>query len=516
MPYRMRVLLIIILLVTFSVFVLSKQTIFHSANIQSVKAQTSTLDWPQYQHDENRTGYNPVTTASYNYTELWKHTFINDAISSTNQAIVIGNSVLIGTEKGIVYAYDVTNSNELWHTPLDGAITHAIAGTDAYIFAATLAGNVYALDIDSGVIKGTLSLPAIFSSAVLLVPSEQKIYLADEYGSLYAIAYDANGNLNQTWKKDIGFRLLQSPVYGNNAIYVGAEDMKMHAFNASNGTKLWDSPQMNGQSFHNYTPVFTQGKIAVYTALAPYQNMLPVKGTADDVLLQQTCMDIVDANNSKILDPNYYQNQGWFSATELATAQDKTIQWREADTTRGNFYVVDASSGTLPYTPGILDVVVNSGAHAPMVFAQGYGYTNFHVLGGRQHRQKWATEMGSLWIDYGAFGKLDMSTGRIVQRITAPRGSFPWGTMNPADSPGEITIDETNTITGAGDILIGARCGNKPACSDFRNTANRCTITGTSSLSLTADLCRPGSAPFYANGYMIHQIWNTLYVYKGQ
>lgn len=428
------------------------------------QAENNRTDWPQYQHDASRTGYNPSTAVPRSFGETWSRGFPGDGISSTAQPIVFETSVFLGTERGVFYAFHIHTGKALWERQLDGPVVHTAAANQRAVFAATLSGSAYALDRSNGATLWEVNTDASFGSAVLLVDALDRLYVTDRMGRVYSLDTITG---EEIWQTDLGFPVFQSPSYGNGRVYIGAEDLKLYALDAADGQILWTSKQFYGRSFHDYAPVYAQGLIWVNTSMAPY-----TRSKNNGELLRQAC---VDASDTKILEDS----------------QSATLEWLRLNPKSQTSYVLDASTGDEPYVPGVLFSNANSGAQPPPIYAGGRLFTGFHAQG-----VPWWWIGGSL----GALGVVDIATGRVVERL--------------ARSPGEFTLDETNNYSRAGDVLLGARCQEAPSCVVVGDPAGGCGIhVGASARPFTADLCLPGAAPIYAKGHVVYQTRDVLTVY---
>src|SRR5690606_7822870 len=138
-------------------------------------------------------------------------------------------------------------------------------------------------------------------------------------------------------------------------VFVGTEEMRLHALNAKSGALLWTSSQVYGRSFHDYSPVYAEGQVIV-----------------------QTMPDIY-AYSTNDLDLMRQANVEFSTTGELAGAQQATLQWLAQNPKSQTIYVMDAVTGEQSFTPGVLYTVVNSGAQPPPVYAKGNLYTAFHV-----------------------------------------------------------------------------------------------------------------------------------------
>lgn len=461
---------------------LKSKTFLLKSDIPPVQAQiSSSFDWTQFQHDAQRTGYNPDTTVKHNFNEVWNKRFSDDNISSTVQPIAVGNRLFIGTNKGNVYALDLSVGSQLWTRQLDGAVTQTMAANTTQVFAATLAGSIYAMDITNGNELWKITTSDSFSSALLLVEEQNSLYLAGRKGTVYAI----NLSTHQiVWQQSLNYTILQAPSYGDNKIYIGAENLKLYALDAnpqSSQRIVWTTTQLYGRSFHEYAPVYASGKVIVNTMPDTYTFS---KNDID--LMKQANMDIWNFNNP--------------TPETLDQAQDATVQWLNQNPRSQTFYVFEAATGQRSFTPGVLYAVVNSGVQPLPVFANGNLFQPLHLTGPQWLRGYWANSMGVYW-DYAAYGRVDLNTGRIVEKL--PR------------SPSEFTIDETNNRSGAGDILLGARCQGGVGCVVYPDGTQRCSINQTSHYTFGGDLCLSGAAPIYAHNYVVYQAGNMLRVFQG-
>jgi outer membrane protein assembly factor BamB len=424
------------------------------------------LDWPQYQHDASRSGYNPAPTPWRRFVQTWFRRFLGEGIANTAQPIVRDGKVLVGTERGDLYAFDLASGKELWKAHAAGAICHTPAASATTAFTATMAGTVHAFDLQTGRPGWTFKTLGGFSGAVLLLEESGRVIVADRRGTVHALDA-ATGR--EIWKTQLGDRIFQSPCFGGGRVFVGCEDMKLYALNAAAGEIAWSSPVLLGTSFHDYCPVYAAGKVFV--------NVIPTTRTpGDEELLKQASSD-----------PK--------TPEELARSQELTVQWLGKQPAGQTCYAFDAATGEQPYKPGILHTVVNGGPQPQPIFAKGSLYSTFSVLGPQWARLRWYPK------DYGAMGRVDLATGRVVQRLLG--------------HPGELTQDETNNYSAAGDLLFGARAMSYPGAILLDGSGGQIQFEPKTMYPFTSDVCPPAAAPLYAAGHVVYQGWNTLLIFKG-
>jgi outer membrane protein assembly factor BamB len=90
---------------------------------------------------------------------------------------VADDLAFVGDYMGLVYAVDITDSQEVWRVTLDGPVTTTPAHREGVVFFVTEAGTVYAFETDSGgsfwtsnpVLEGRLLSDPVLTGDTLLV-----------------------------------------------------------------------------------------------------------------------------------------------------------------------------------------------------------------------------------------------------------------------------------------------------------------------------------------------------------
>src|SRR6185295_20071219 len=133
-----------------------------------------------------------------------------------------------------------------------GPILHACAVNDGEVFFGAGDGEIYALNARTGEPQWRVKTgAAIWNSPVV---HNGLVIVGGRDGFLWAI--DAKTG-NVTWKGKTGGPILCSPAIDAklNRVYVGAEDMRVYAFDLASGQRIWQSQKLPGVSFRGYHPV---------------------------------------------------------------------------------------------------------------------------------------------------------------------------------------------------------------------------------------------------------------------
>ena len=214
-------------------------------------------DWPQHQHDARRSGFTREEVKPP-YRVAWKHSFLPERPARRTQAIAYDKRVFVGTQQGVMHCFDAETGKELWTFKGAGSIQHSAACDGGMVFFGSLDGSVYAVDCRTGARRWKRQTDAPFSAAPLV--ARDHVYIGNHRGAFLAIRQKTG---DFAWVQHI-----RAPVFGTAAcddgrVFVGGEDMRLHAFDAATGRRLWRSEQLWGMSFKDYHPVVHKGHVLV-------------------------------------------------------------------------------------------------------------------------------------------------------------------------------------------------------------------------------------------------------------
>lgn len=142
---------------------------------------------------------------------------------------------------------------EIWQYKASSDIGAGTARIDNKIFGTNTAGEIYALDVQTGRVlwrfatHGKIySTPAVEKDAIVVGSSDHFIYCLSSTGKL-------------RWKLETQKPVEASPVMGNDVVYIGGSDGHFRAIQLQTGKLLWDFDQVSG--FVVSKPLLYQNKV---------------------------------------------------------------------------------------------------------------------------------------------------------------------------------------------------------------------------------------------------------------
>jgi outer membrane protein assembly factor BamB len=157
--------------------------------------------------------------------------------------VVSGDTVLVGSADGNLYALEFSSGRERWHTALGGSVQSAPAVSAGVVFVTNRQNGVAALELSTGKVRWRFQtgpdLPSpwgwdfwLSSPAV----AAGKVYVGSGDGNVYAL--DASTG-RQQWKAPTGGRVRSSPAVVDGTVYVGSMDGRLYALEAASGKARW-------------------------------------------------------------------------------------------------------------------------------------------------------------------------------------------------------------------------------------------------------------------------------------
>jgi uncharacterized repeat protein (TIGR01451 family) len=373
-------------------------------------------DWPQLQHDPQRTGYTPDEVRPP-YTYLWK--WYEVPFASRAQPVVADGRLFIGGLDGVMYARDAQTGAPLWTFATGGPIRHSAAVYEGRVFFGSHDGMVYALDAA----QGTLDWQFQTGGGIVTAPAvaDDTVYIGSTDGVFYALDTD-DGSMR--WAGyDVGVPILTSAALSadGNVVYFGAEDVNAYALNTSDGTYRW-STQLRGQSLADRWPVVV-GDVVIYRSqsLHFFHDLLH---EGDDVMDQAGAVD-----------------PDWDADWDKVRPHIVTFLNQNPD--RQTLFVLDAGTGTLQGTAPVLYTYGNGDPPAPPTARGEELYVIYRARHGIQN------DAGSVHVTSlydAALGRMDLDTLDIANLTLAPGES--WNLQYRA------TSDEPAVLSMAGSMLF--------------------------------------------------------------
>ena len=216
-------------------------------------------DWPQLQHDAARTGRSPDEVAPpYRARWLWfgpAGTLRNRLSKPANadwkddlvpgigrsypvppsvpftlaglmQPIVHRGFVFVASQEGKAYAIREDDGVTAWETQLPAGVLATGAAAGGLVVFGTVQGELCALNITNGAPAWTAATGKSITGAPCIV--DDSVYVANHGGSVFALHLPTGRTLWQS--KALGAAVQGSLAANSNAVYVAAENLKVHRF----------------------------------------------------------------------------------------------------------------------------------------------------------------------------------------------------------------------------------------------------------------------------------------------
>jgi len=313
-------------------------------------------DWPQLQRDAARTGccaeevappyrarwlwFGPAGTLRNQLSRPGAHGWTNDLIAGPGrsyplparvpftlagmmQPIVHRGFVLVASQEGKVFAIREDDGATAWEADLPGgSVATGAAAADVAVFA-SIRGNVHGYRLTDGQPLWTASTGRSITGAPCLLGD--RVYVANHGGRVYAVRIETGDVI---WESDrLGAAVQGSLAATADAVFVGAETLKVHKLDAADG-RIVASRQVFGQSFRFEWPVIHQGRLWVRTAPvwcvgSEYVN--------DPLLAQATNLEDEEA-----------KYRAWLDGTASFGACSATNDWR-------TYFALDLADLTEPF-----------------------------------------------------------------------------------------------------------------------------------------------------------------------
>ena len=220
------------------------------AILLAATALASVADWPMLRGSATHTGF-VETELPRSFRLQWAVEFQQERIGAAVEPILAGGTVFIGTHSGILHAISSGNGDDLWSFAMDGAILQSPACDGSRVFAASVDGNVYALDARTGLLGWKYrGPPGGYSAAPIIVSS--RVLIGARSGELVCLD-STKGTLQ--WRQQLPAPIRQTAASDGTRIFVTAEDLRVRAFDLRSGEELWASEQMWGQTARDYYPI---------------------------------------------------------------------------------------------------------------------------------------------------------------------------------------------------------------------------------------------------------------------
>jgi len=166
---------------------------------------------------------------------------------------------------GNLYALDAETGTQEWVYPVGAPILNSVAVGEGKVFFGAMDGEVYALDVATGVLvwRAPLLWRHGFSTAPVL--ADGKVMLGGRNGRFYALAA-ASGETIWCWPPEDEpaiAPILQTAAWNDGRVFFGAMDMHLYGIDTGSGRLTWRSERIPGMAFKDYWPVVHEGMVYI-------------------------------------------------------------------------------------------------------------------------------------------------------------------------------------------------------------------------------------------------------------
>ncbi|GIW89551.1 MAG: hypothetical protein KatS3mg108_3875 [Isosphaeraceae bacterium] len=381
-------------------------------------------DWPMLRGDARHTG-RVATGVKGPVGLIWARAVRGERLGTAMEPIVAGGMVFVATHQGNVYGLRASDGEPVWRFRTAGACLHSPAYASGRLVVGSTDGRLYALDGRTGAEIWRLEAGRGGFSAAPVV-DEERVYIGSRGGVFLAVGLERG---EVVWREVLEVPIRQTAAVAGGRVYVTSEDLRVHAWEAATGRRIWSSEPLNGQTARDYYPVVveTPRRTFVIVRTNPVLGM----GAQNDRDRRVICRIAgIDENGWEpiaewIRRPESVGNPELWEREQQALVDDLRRN-RQAQT----FFVLDAETGReVGIAPvlwvggcqgvGVMPVVVGE-SRVAVVYRTAYGNWNLGV----------APLVG--------LGVLDLETNRITplrhnQGMQPPWNTF-WGTADESQN----------------------------------------------------------------------------------
>ena len=177
-----------------------------------------------------------------------------------------GSAVLVGTASGVRAIRAAPACTDMWRAR-NGEVAQGapfVHPRTAIVYFTTREGGLHAANA-AGTVLWTRGDIGLVRSGPALVSDLDLLVVAADDNFLRAVALDASGNAAAgfRWTAETGGPLEAGAVVDGSRVYVGSTDFNVYAFNAADGTRIWDAPFATDRSITTDPFVDLRGDVYV-------------------------------------------------------------------------------------------------------------------------------------------------------------------------------------------------------------------------------------------------------------
>lgn len=428
-------------------------------------SRRSGADWPMLRGTPAHDG---LTRAELKppYKLAWAREIEGERLGTAMEPIIAEGKLFVATHAGRLYALRAESGEGLWRFQTHGTFLQSPAVADGIVVSGNTDGNLYGLSAATGkLLWRTFTGYGGFSAAPVL--DNGSVFIGSRQGEFLAVSIKDGKIL---WRQALGAPIRQTAAAADGKVFVTAEDLKVRCFNAADGTPVWVSDQLSGQTARDYYPIIVKqnGRTFVIVRTNPILNMGQRIGRDRTLLCRNAEMD--DSSWQK-LDAWIKSEQARGNPELWAKEQRAILDHLEKEPDARTFFVLDAATGKQPFAPPVLWIAGCQGVGAEPALTPDGRLLVFY----RSAYGNWNHGVAPLV----ALGLLDLQQNKITplfhQQGMQPQWNCFWGTAD--ESQNFVVLGDTVLIVHQGTLSgfdlkkneLFPICGERDTYGGFKN-----------------------------------------------
>jgi eukaryotic-like serine/threonine-protein kinase len=168
-----------------------------------------------------------------------------------------GNTVIVGGEDGVVYAFDAAKGTVRWTFKTGSNIFATPSIADSLVFVGDLSGKMYALELESGRLRWRFdSGSPIYGNAAV---AREMVFFGNLAGALIALR---TGSGERVWQNTLESPINSGPAVTGGYLYIGTLKKFLFAVRTSDGSIAWKE-ELSGRI--KTSPAAVNGQLLVAT-----------------------------------------------------------------------------------------------------------------------------------------------------------------------------------------------------------------------------------------------------------
>lgn len=227
---------------------------------QKAKPKVTTVDWPTFRYDRQRTGYLPTKKIKPPFQRVWRYG--DQSLLEFPPAVVDGAMYFVDND-GYAHALKTKNGRKIWERRIASLNASTPTYSDGVLYIVNLEpGQIVALKAKNGKQIWKKSLPCRSESSTVVV--HKTVYFGCEDGNLYALKAK---NGKSVWTTGVTGAIKGAPAYENGILFVGDYGGAMTAIRSKTGEIKWQTQSLGpglGQPGTFYsTPAVAYGRVYI-------------------------------------------------------------------------------------------------------------------------------------------------------------------------------------------------------------------------------------------------------------